>query len=737
MNKKAVIGVILCAAMTLTGIGANVPEKVKAEENTDTSKGVIIYPEEIETDTEDPFNDGYIPMDDNAVEDGAISETEENYGYPASYDARNDGIVTGVKYQGMYSTCWAFAALSAAETSMLKQGYADYNVKKNTPDYSEYHLAYFEYHSNASLDPIGGLEGDVNGVGTYERNYLTNGGSNISTILALSTWMGVADETTAPYGSATQSSSLPGNIEYTKNVAHLQNARMVSASSVSGIKKFITQYGSAVAGMYYSTMYFNKDYSAYYCYGSSTANHSVALIGWDDNYDFSEFTHKPEGKGAWLVKNSNGTGEIFYISYYDKVLCNQRAYAYQYEPADNYDFNYQYDGGFSTVVYNMANGNSLSNVFEVKGSSVEALDAVSIALADDNIAYSVQVYANPPKDKPTKGTPMLAQPVKGKTAEPGLYTIPLSEKLYLEKGETFAVVVTYEDTDAGDDTVRLYMDGDYQSANYSFNSHTEPGQSYLIEDGVTSDIYSHNFGVASDDKVTTGGAIGFCPRIKAFTEDASGSITPIDLSAAKVKLSKTVWNYVGKPVTPKATVTLDGKVIPSYYYTITYKNNDKPGIAVAEISGRALYSGRVNAAFTINPTTAMYRLYNPNSGEHFYTADEKEKDNVVAAGWQYEGVAWYAPKTSDLPVYRVYNPNAGDHHYSLSKKECDDLVKLGWKYEGIVWYSDEAEGTVLYRLYNPNCTGAGAHHYTVSAKEKDDLISIGWKDEGTAWYGLK
>ena len=735
MYKKAAIGILLSVAMTVTGIGSVIPGGVKAEGNTEVPAGVIIYPEEIEADTDDPNNFGYVDMDDNAVMDGISSEEDENFGYPSSYDAREDGIVTGVKYQKMYSTCWAFAAMSAAETSMIKQGYMDYNERKDTPNFSEYHLAYFTYHSNAAEDPLGGLKGDVNGTGTYGRNYLTNGGSNISTILALSTWMGVADETTAPYGNAAQNSSLPGEIEYTKNVAHLQNARMVPASNVGGVKKLISQYGTAVTGMYYNSYYFNDSMTAYYFSGSATANHSIALIGWDDNYEFKGFDKAPEGKGAWIVKNSNGGGDIFYISYYDKCLCNQRAYAYQYESADNYDFNYQYDGGFSTVVYNMANGNSLSNVYEVKGSNLECLKAVSIALADDNIAYSIQIYVNPQKDKPTSGTPMLSEPVKGKTAEPGLYTVPLTEKLYLEKGETFAVVVTYEDTDAGDDTTRIYMDADYLSSNYAFNSYTEPGQSYVIADGKASDIYSTEFGVAGDGSTTTGGSIGFCPRIKAFTSKAD-DITPIDLSGAVVKLNKTVWNYLGKPVTPKVSVTLDGKTIPSYYYTINYVNNDKAGQAMAEVHGKALYSGKAVKAFTINATSAMYRLYNPNSGEHFYTANEKEKDNVVAAGWNYEGVAWYAPLTSKLPVYRVYNPNAGDHHYSLSKKECDNLVSLGWKYEGIAWYSDEAEGTVLYRLYNPNCKGAGAHHYTMSKNEKENLITAGWKDEGTAWYGV-
>ena len=37
----------------------------------------------------------------------------------------------------------------------------------------------------------------------------------------------------------------------------------------------------------------------------------------------------------------------------------------------------------------------------------------------------------------------------------------------------------------------------------------------------------------------------------------------------------------------------------------------------------------------------MYRLYNQNSGEHFYTASADEHDAVKAAGWSYEGISWY------------------------------------------------------------------------------------------------
>ena len=131
----------------------------------------------------------------------------------------------------------------------------------------------------------------------------------------------------------------------------------------------------------------------------------------------------------------------------------------------------------------------------------------------------------------------------------------------------------------------------------------------------------------------------------------------------------------------------------------------------------------------------MHRLYNPNSGEHFYTSSELEYTNLVSLGWHDEGVGWQAPEKSNTPVYRLYNANGGEHHFTMSKVERDNLISLGWNDEGIGWYSDDAEGQVLYREYNPN-TFANNHNYTASKAEHDYLVSIGWNDEGTAWYGL-
>ena len=140
-----------------------------------------------------------------------------------------------------------------------------------------------------------------------------------------------------------------------------------------------------------------------------------------------------------------------------------------------------------------------------------------------------------------------------------------------------------------------------------------------------------------------------------------------------------------------------------------------------------------------NTELPMYRLYNENSGEHFFTSDYEEQHNLVSLGWADEGTAWTAPAFSTTPVYRVYNPNSGEHHYTVNVSERDNLVSLGWNDEGIGWYSDDDQVTPLYRLYNPNATGqyeAGGHHYTKDVNEKNTLIEAGWRDEDIGWYGI-
>lgn len=151
-------------------------------------------------------------------------------------------------------------------------------------------------------------------------------------------------------------------------------------------------------------------------------------------------------------------------------------------------------------------------------------------------------------------------------------------------------------------------------------------------------------------------------------------------------------------------------------------------LAVALLVGGALfvYSDDADAA-------TLLRVYNPNSGEHHYTANTNERNHLVKVGWRNEGNAWETP-TKGSNVYRVYNPNSGDHHYTVSASERNHLIKVGWRNEGIGWLSG---GSIpVYRLYNPNAK-TGTHHYTLNAGEKNHLVKVGWRYEGVGFYSTK
>lgn len=136
----------------------------------------------------------------------------------------------------------------------------------------------------------------------------------------------------------------------------------------------------------------------------------------------------------------------------------------------------------------------------------------------------------------------------------------------------------------------------------------------------------------------------------------------------------------------------------------------------------------------IQGVNIMYRLFNPYTFEHFYTANKAERDHLINIGWNDEGIGWVAPKISDVPVYRLYNPTTTDHHYTSNAKEKDWLAANGWNYEGIGWYSDNLETVPVYRQYCP-ILKTGSHNFTVKKAENDWLVKNGWNEEGISWHG--
>ena len=125
-------------------------------------------------------------------------------------------------------------------------------------------------------------------------------------------------------------------------------------------------------------------------------------------------------------------------------------------------------------------------------------------------------------------------------------------------------------------------------------------------------------------------------------------------------------------------------------------------------------------------------MYDPNSSEHFYTGSTEERDILIAAGWNYEGVGFNFPKAG-RPVYRLYDPVTGEHLYTMDEAEMQMLLDKNWNYEGVAFNSAGDNEIPQYRLHNPNAT-RGAYHFTGSIEERDWLISLGWEYQGIGFY---
>lgn len=128
-------------------------------------------------------------------------------------------------------------------------------------------------------------------------------------------------------------------------------------------------------------------------------------------------------------------------------------------------------------------------------------------------------------------------------------------------------------------------------------------------------------------------------------------------------------------------------------------------------------------------SNAVYRLYNPNSGDHHFTASNKEANDCANNGWSYEGVAFHCG--GDVPVYRLYNQATGWHMMTTSEDEKNNCISYGWTYEGIAFNVVTSSDKPIYRLYNPN---NGFHMWTASYDEVKHIVECGWKSEGICFY---
>ncbi len=335
--------------------------------------------------------------------------------YPASFDLRTTNQVTPVRDQMACGSCWAFGSYASSESGLMP--------KSTPPNLSEKHLVFNHGFDWGPCD----------------------GGFELITIAYLTRWAGPVKESDCPYnyspGWANCGASKP--VQY-----HVQNAEYFNFE-MDKIKEFLTaSNGGAISSSFYmDNSFYNAANAAYYYDGSlgTPSNHTVAIIGWDNDYPNTNFTNPPPENGAFLVKNSWGTSwgkdGYFWVSYFDALFGTQNWAFHNAEATTNYKRIYQYDplGWEDTWACNYGNAIWGANIFTAKAD--EKLKAISFYTAHPNQSVRYAVHVNVTAANPTSGTRKVNKVITFPNV--GYHTVKLPAAIPLTKGKRFAVVLKY------------------------------------------------------------------------------------------------------------------------------------------------------------------------------------------------------------------------------------------------------------------------------------------------------
>ena len=365
---------------------------------------------------------------------------------PSTYNSVDEGFVTSIKNQNPYGNCWAYAACSVAESYLIKKGMASSDI-----DLSEAHLNYYMYHNKG--DKYENTDNDqTNVIGKYS---FTDVGADPRMLQLAMSNFGLASETIYPISKIT---TMQGSKEDQNNTQYVMTNSNLLCQQAKGnesiIKQAILDNGSVLACYYdTSTAYKNSNY--YNSNEVNSFNHAISIVGWDDSYAANNFDNKPTRNGAWLIKNSWGTGfgnqGYFWMSYDEYSLGS--VYSYEFKNKDEENI-YQYDGTNNALRYTLSsNTSTYANEFLVKRTN-EELNAVSVGSATSNIPYKLEIYTNLTDiNNPTSGNCEVNQ--NGIIENDGINYIKLSKGISLKDNTYYSIVFTLFGTNENNASIML------------------------------------------------------------------------------------------------------------------------------------------------------------------------------------------------------------------------------------------------------------------------------------------
>jgi C1A family cysteine protease len=327
------------------------------------------------------------------------------YTSASAFDLRRGGKVPPVRDQGRWGTCWAFAALGSLESALMPS---------RSCDLSENNLA---AHSGFDLS-------------------FNDGGNSRMATAYLARWAGPVAEVDDRYGRpGTSPQGLPERL-HVSEVLYLPPR--TGPSDNDNVKWAIATYGAIDASMYWDDYCFDPDRATYY-YTGTGLNHDVTCVGWDDSYPADRFVIRPPGNGAFLVRNSWGTGfgdgGYCWVSYYDTAFATDAAVFSAASTPDDYAAAYGYDdlGWVDSVGFSASRGTAW---FAARYAAVSSGGLSAVAFYTPSPRSDYEVYVGASLDALGQ-TPVAA----GTIAVPGYHTIDLGQRPPVTAGSDFVVAV--------------------------------------------------------------------------------------------------------------------------------------------------------------------------------------------------------------------------------------------------------------------------------------------------------
>ena len=391
---------------------------------------------------------------------------DEVTSFPEYYNLRNEGYLTPIKNQGTDGNCWAFAAMAALESALLKATGVSYDFSEN------------------NLKNLAAKFSD------YGKNIEVNDGGNYwMAISYFASWLGPINESYDPYAD---DGNLFSDFFMPLLHMHIQDVAFVKRTSVSDlnvIKKAIMMYGAVATNFHSDSKYTSG--ANIYCPDDLSTNHAVAIVGWNDTYSKNNFKTTPEGDGAWIIKNSwgsnNGDNGYYYISYYDKTLAlDKHGYSYvfvfnntvDYEKIYQHEFirtsNFWWDSAEDNINESQMVKNTIwfKNIYTAKDD--EFLAAVSTWF-DYDMTFDMTINV----------THNGKSSVYSQTSftKAGYHTIKLNKYIPLQKGDTFSITFKFKG---------IYWFAAYDDS-LGLRNFSTPGISYSSWNGVDwRDLYDYN-----------------------------------------------------------------------------------------------------------------------------------------------------------------------------------------------------------------------------------------------------